>query len=165
MFCRRAVDGLLKGQFVISAVFASLLYGLQYCSFSKRDRRCIDGYYLRLVKRILLLPHDFHLSYEEAETRIGVERPSRRLDRERLRWTGHVLRREELVLYEVLIFVPEGGSRGRGRPRLRFIDTVRADMKARDIEVSARKPEDFWCALGDMAADRVWWRKEVVNKL
>ena len=165
VFCRRAVDGLLKGQFVSSAVFASLLYGLQYCSFSKRDRRCIDGYYLRLVKRILLLPHDFHLSYEEAETRIGVERPSRRLDRERLRWTGHVLRREELVLYEVLIFVPEGGSRGRGRPRLRFIDTVRADMKARDIEVSARKPEDFWCALEDMAADRVWWRKEVVNKL
>ena len=38
VFRRRAVDGLLKEQFVSSAVFASLLYGLQYCSFSKRDR-------------------------------------------------------------------------------------------------------------------------------
>ena len=99
VFCRRAAAGLLKGQFVSSAVFASLLYGLQYCSFSKQDLRCIDGYSVRLVKRILLLPHDFHLSYEEAETRSGVERPSRGLDRERLRWTGHVLRREEQVLY------------------------------------------------------------------
>ena len=47
----------------------------------------------------------------------------------------------------------------------RFIDTVRASMKVRKIEIDARKPEDFWSALEDMATDRVWWRKEVVNKL
>ena len=73
VFRRRAVGGHLKGRFVSSAVFASLLYGLQYCAFSKRDQRCLDGFYLRLVKRILRLPHDFHLSYVEAETRTGVK--------------------------------------------------------------------------------------------
>ena len=118
-----------EGQFVILAVFASLLYGLQYCSFGKRDQRCLDRFYLRLVKRILFLPHDYHMSYDEAVKRTGVERPSIRLGRECLRWSGHVLRRGELVLYEVLTFAPEGGSRGRGRPRLRFYDTIgrRAD--------------------------------------
>ena len=73
-----------------------------------------------------LLPFDYHLSYEEAQIRVGVERPSIHLSRERLRWTGHILRSEDRVLSEVLTFVPDGGKRGRGRPRLRFYDTIKA---------------------------------------
>ena len=138
VFRRRTVGGKLKGQFISSAVFASLLYGLQYCAFGKRDQRCLDGYYLRLVKRVLHLPHDHHLSYEEAEERTGVERPSMRLSKERLRWTGHALRSDDTVLTEVLVFVPEGGRRSRGRPRLRFYDTVKADLIARSMYVVVR---------------------------
>jgi len=112
VFRRREVGYHPKGQFVSSAVFSSLLYGLQYCSFSKRDQRCLDGYYLRLVKRICFLLHDYHLSYEEAVERVGVERPSHRLSKERLQWTGHVLRSGNRVFFEVLTFIPEGGQRG-----------------------------------------------------
>ena len=163
IFRRKAVHHHLKGLFVQSAVFASLTYGLQYCAVGKRDRRCLDGYYLRLIKRICLLPHDYHLSYEEAVVRSGVERPSLKLARERLRWTGHALRAEEPVLREVLTFVPEGGSRGRGRPRLRFYDTVKQDMRDRSIDVQHRTQQDFWEALGLLASDRSTWRKEIVN--
>ena len=164
VFCRRAVGGHLKGRFVSSAVFASLLYGLQYCAIGKRDQRCLDGFYLRLVKRILHLPHDFHLSYVEAENRTGVKRPSLRLAKERLRWTGHVLRSDEKVLSEVLMFVPDGGRRGRGRPRLRFYDTLKADLKSRDIFIDAKRQEDFWPMVAARAADRVRWRSDVVDK-
>ena len=164
VFRRKAVGGHLKGRFVSSAVFASLLYGLQYCAFGKRDQRSIDGYYLRLVKRILHLPHDFHLSYVEAENRTGVRRPSLRLAEERLRWTGHALRSDDQILSEVLSFVPEGGQRGRGRPRLRFYDTVKADLKSRDIFIDAKRQEDFWPIVAARAADRVNWRTAVVDK-
>ena len=162
VFCRRTVDGLLKGLFLRSAVLSSLLYGLQYGSFSKRDERCIDGYYLQLVKRLLFLPCNFHLSYEEAERRTGVERPSLCLRRERLRWIGHVMRQDEPVLLEVLTFSPEGGSRGRGRPRLRYYDTLKADLKARGVELLAKKQKDFWTSLSAKAEDRVAWRT-IVN--
>ena len=111
----------MKGRFIASAVLASLLYGLKYCAFGKRDLRCLDGFYLRLVKRVMHLPHDFHLSYAEAEARSGVHRPSLHLTKDRLRWTGHALRSDEKVLTEVLLFVPEGGRRVRGRPRLDFM--------------------------------------------
>ena len=163
VFGRRSIPGKLKGQFVSSAVFASLLYGLKYCAFSKRDQRCLDGFYLRLVKRILHLPHDYHLSYVEAENRIGVERPSQRLATDRLRWTGHALRSDEKVLSEVLLFVPEGGRRGRGRPPLRFYDTLKSDLKARNINIGVKRQEDFWDVLTTRAADRDSWRTEVVD--
>ena len=163
VFRRRAIGGHLKGQFVSSAVFASLLYGMQYCAFGKRDQRCLDGFYLRLVKRILHLPHNFHLSYADAERLTGVACPSLRLAKERLRWTGHALRSDDKVLSEVLTFIPEGGRRGRGRPRLRFFDTIKADLKSRDIEVNARRQPEFWSLLAARASDRKKWRAEVVN--
>ena len=50
LFRRRAIGGHLKGQFISSAVFASLLYGMQYCAFGRRVQRCLDGFYLRLAK-------------------------------------------------------------------------------------------------------------------
>ena len=115
------------------------------------------------MKRVCFLSHDYHLLYEDAEQRVGVDRPSHRLARERLRWIGHVLRSDERVLYEVLLFVPEGGQRGRGRPRLRFYDTVKSDLRARDITINARVQSDFWDALAVRAAERLSWRKEVVN--
>ena len=163
VFCRRTVSDRLKGKFVTSAVFASLLYGLEHCAFGKREHRCLDGYFLRLAKRIMHLRHDHHLSYMEAEERLGVQRPSLHLRKERLRWTGHVLRSDDTaVLYEVLYFVPEGGARRRGRPRRRFYDTVKEDLAERKIEINARDQIRFWQALSEKAADRAEWRTVVV---
>jgi len=40
-----------------------------------RVRRCLDGYFLRLVKRIMHMPFGNHLSYVEAEELLDVYRP------------------------------------------------------------------------------------------
>ena len=83
------------------------------------------GYFLRLAKRVMRLPHNHHLSYAAAERALGVQCPSRLLAKARLRWIGHALSSDDSVLIEVLNFVSEDGARGRGRPRRRFIDTVK----------------------------------------
>ena len=163
VFQRRGVTALLKGHFMDTAVFASLLYGLEHCAMRVSDIRCIDGFFLRLAKRVLHLRYDYHLSYEEAETRLGVQRPSVRLTRERLRWTGHMLRNEDEVLREVLTFVPEGGARGRGRPRLRFYDTLKSDLKERGYDIATRNHHDFWERVKAIADNRQEWRKIVVR--
>ena len=164
VFRRRTVGGRLKGQFMRSAVFASLLYGLEHCALGARDRRRLDGYFLRLAKRVLQLRYDYHLSYVEAEQRHGVERPSLQLEKNRLRWIGHALRSEDVVLREVLSFVPEGGMRRRGRPRLRFYDTMKADLATRSISLPARNQEEFWGQLQQMAVDRKNWQKIVMRR-
>ena len=164
VFCRRAVSDKLKGKFVGSAVLASLLYGLEHCAFGKREQRCLDGYFLRLAKRVMHLPHDHHLSYVEAEDRLAVRRPSLQLRKERLRWTGHVLRSDDTVLYEALTFIPEGGARRRGRPRRRFYDTIKEDIKERGAMISAKDQIRFWEELSQKAADRTKWRTLVYGE-
>ena len=163
VFSRRNIDAKLKGHFIDSAVFSSLLYGLEHCAIGPRDQRCLDGFFLRLAKRVLHLPFDYHLSYVEAERSLGVTRPSTRLQRERLRWTGHMLRSEDTVLFEALTFVPDGGARGRGRPRRRYYDTVKNDIVSRGIVLEHRSQEQFWRALAVHARDRNLWNSTVVN--
>ena len=87
-----------------------------------------------------------------------MKRPSTSLARERLRWLGHVLRSDDAVLTEVLNFVPEGGARGRGRPRRRFYDTIKEDLSVRGIIINARDQAGFWLTLANTAEDRVAWR-------
>ena len=163
VFSRRSVPDGLKGHFVDSAVMSSLLYGLEHCSMKKCDTRCLDGYFLRLAKRIMNLRFDYHLSYTEAENRLGISRPSKRLAVDRLRWVGHALRSEDLVLREVLDFIPEGGKRGRGRPKFRYYDTIKKDLEDRNIPVTSRSQEQFWDELSVLARDRLAWRKTVVE--
>ena len=162
VFQRRGVDSRLKGHFMDIAVFSSLLYGLEHCAIGARDQRCLDGYFLRLAKRVLHLQYNYHLSYEEAENRLGIQRPSIRLRRDRLRWIGHVLRSEETILQEVLHFVPTGGARNWGRPRLRYYDTLKFDIKERGIIINTNKQTLFWEAVKGLASNRQQWRRIVM---
>ena len=163
VFSRRLVSDKLKGQFVESAVFSSLLYGLEHFAIGIRDRRCLDGYFLRLAKRIMHMRFDYHLSYAEAEERLGVVRPSLRLAKERLRWVGHVLRSEDSVLREVIHFVPTGGARGRERPRRRYYDTVKQDIVERNIAIATKDQTRFWNELPIVVAERDLWGSTVVE--
>ena len=98
----------------------------------------------------------------EAANRLGVQRPSSRLIKERLRWIGHVLRSDDAVLREVIEFIPEGGAHGRGRPTRRY-DTIKVNLAACNIVVEARDQSNFWSALATKVADRVEWRKTAVS--
>ena len=111
----------------------------------------------------MFLRYYHHLSYVEAEEQLGVQRPSHRLRSERLRWAYHALRSEDLVLREVLSFVPEGGARGRGRPRRRFFDTIKSDVAERNINIATRNQEQFWDELAAIAVNRHQWRSNVVK--
>ncbi|KAK2178065.1 hypothetical protein NP493_564g03041 [Ridgeia piscesae] len=57
------------------------------------------------------------------------------LIRKNLRWTGHLMRvspdrLQKQILYSQLF----SGHRKRGRPRLRFKDTIKRNLKLRDID-------------------------------
>ena len=161
VFQRRGVNSKLKGQFMDTAVFSSLLYGLEHCAVGVRDQRCMNGFFLRLAKRVLHLRYDYHLSYQEAEDKLGIQRPSVRLARERLRWTGHMFRSQDEVLQEVLHFVPAGGERGRGRPRHRFYDTLKSDMKDRGVTINTRTQTLFWEQVKELSSNRDEWKRVI----
>jgi hypothetical protein len=47
----------------------------------------------------------------------------------RLRWAGHVVRMDEKELPKKILLTNPGGKRGRGQPKLRWIDGVEEEAK------------------------------------
>ena len=48
--------------------------------------------------------------------------------------TGHIQRHDELIANELLLWEPQHGTRGRGRPPLTFVDTIRGDTGLTDTD-------------------------------
>ena len=64
------------------------------------------------------------------------------LIRKNLRWTGHLMRMSpDRLPKQVLYSQLSSGHRKRGRPRLRFKDTIKRNLKLRDIKT------DSWTSL------------------
>ena len=81
--------------------------------------------------------------------RAGLHTIEDLLIKKNLRWTGHLLRMPidrppRQVLYSQL---PEG-QRPRGRPRLRYNDTIKINLKKKDIDINSWKSlslrRDVW---------------------
>ena len=100
-----------------------------------------------LAKSVLHLEFGYQLSYEEAEEKIGIQRPSVRLSKKRLRWTGH----------------------GRRCSRPRQIQASLLLHNQRGLVVSGcpdmgSTQNQFWLKLKERASDRLEWQNQWPNE-
>ena len=68
--------------------------------------------------------------------------------RKNLRWTGHLMRMSpDRLPKQVLYSQLSSGHRKRGRPRLRFKDSIKRNLTLRDIKTdSLSQQRDTWRA-------------------
>ena len=64
--------------------------------------------------------------------RVEVDDLEEHLRQNRLRWFGHIVRRDEEVEIKKVLELKIEGQRKRGRPVKRWIDMVEEDMKKGD---------------------------------
>ena len=86
-----------------------------------------------------------HWRNEEILEEAKVEQIATVMRRRRLEWFGHVKRRDETENIRAVVETMMEGKRPRGRPQLRWKDTVKRDMKA-------------WSIKEEWATDREKWR-------
>ena len=66
----------------------------------------------------------------------------------RLKWYGHVLRREDEYVSKRVMVIEVPGKRRRGRPKRRWLDNIKNDLSERELS-------------GEEAQDRVQWRHTI----
>ena len=71
---------------------------------------------------------------------------SKKVQESRLKWYGHVLRREDEYVGKRVMAMEVPGKRRRGRPKRRWLDSIRNDLSERELS-----RED--------AQDRAKWRR------
>ena len=79
---------------------------------------------------------------EHIRSTVKVERLGMKMREGRLRWYGHVMRRDKEYVGRKMMGMELPGKRKRGRRKRRFLDMVKEDMKevgAKEIDIEDRK--------------------------
>ena len=133
-------------------VWSTMLYGCEAWNISLAMQRKIEAAEMWFLRRMLRISWMEHVTNESVLERPGTRREMMRSIRQKqLRFLGHVLR--EGKLENVCVTGRIEGNRGRGRPRLKYTDTL-----ARAVGDGLRAVE-----LLQMANSRVQWRSMVDN--
>ena len=75
-----------------------------------------------------------------------VREISKKVHESRLKWYGHVLRREDEYVGKRVMGMEVPGKRRRGRPKRRWLDSIRNDLSEKELS-------------GEDAQDRPRWRR------
>ena len=143
----------VKGKIYRAIMLFTLLYGAEAWSVYRLQVKKLHAFMMRHLRLIMRITWIDKVTNKEILERIGLPSMEDLLIRKNLRWTGHLMRMSpDRVPKQVLYSQLSSGHRKRGRPRLRFKDTNKRNLKLRDIKI------DSWTSLSQR---RDKWRATV----
>ena len=132
----------VKGKIYRAIVLSTLLYGAEAWTVYRRQVKKLHAFMMRHLRSIMRLTWKDKVTNKEILGRIGLPSMEDLLIKKNLLWTGHLMRMSSDRLPKQILYSQlSSGHRQRGRPRLRFKDTIKRNLKLRDIKT------DSWTSL------------------
>ena len=141
----------MKGQVYTACVRSSMMYGCETWPTRVGHIQQMERAEMRMIRWMCGVSLADRLSSEELRRRVGVEGIGTLLRRHRLRWFGHVERKEDTNWVKRCTNLTVGGPTPIGRPRKTWQSSVSDDMRL--LGVNARD-----------AMDRAKWRRAIARK-
>ena len=136
-----------------ACVLSTLLYGSECWTLYAHQKSRLNTFHMKNLRRILNISWDDYITNNEVLRRAGIDSLHTILQQRRLRWLGHVCRMPDgRIPKDILFGQLASGTRGRGRPHLRFKDVCKGDLVSAGIEMHKWE---------DLTANRDLWRHEI----
>ena len=115
---------------------STLLYGAETWPVHIAVVHKLNSYMMRHLRLILNVKWWNFVSNEKVLQQAGLPSMYDALIQRNLRWAGHINRMENTRLPKQILYSQlKNGTRGVGRPRLRFKDTVKRNLKNKQISL------------------------------
>ena len=126
----RRISTSLKGKVMSNCVTPACLYGTENLALTELQQQRLQVCENDWVRNIARVTRADRRRMVELREETGVQRSlTERLVRSRLQWAGHVERMADDRLPNRAAESSEQGRKRRGRPRLRWEDCVKRDVK------------------------------------
>ena len=123
----------MKEKVYTACVRSVMLYGSETWAINAEQIARFDRTEMRMVRWMCGVTLRERYSNIILREKIGIEPVGEVMRRRRLRWLGHVLRKDDEDWVKKCMDMEVDGRRGRGRPRKRWIEVVTCDMKERGL--------------------------------
>ena len=127
--CDKKVPVKLKHKIYKTVIKPTMTYGAECWTIKKKDEMLMNKTemtMLRWIQGVSLREHKRNDEIREAATVQPIET---HLMQKRLHWYGHVRRRDESHITRTVLDMEVKGMIPRGRPKVRYMDTIGRDMK------------------------------------
>ena len=115
-----------------------MTYGAETWNIKKVQEKKLDVAEMKMLRWAcghVVIPGWTKIENREIWEKMKTTEVHRKIQKKRLRWYGHILRREkDHVARRVLDMIVEGGRRPR-RPRRRWFDCVKEDLAEKQLRV------------------------------
>ena len=138
----------VKGKIYKACVQSVMMYGSETWAMKVEDTQKLKRTEASMMRRMCGVSLKKHLSNKALRGRLGIDCVSDLVRRSRLRWFGHVVRKDDQQWVRKCMDFKVDGSAGRGRPRKSWLECVNDDMKKFGLKK-------------EMAHDRTVWRSAI----
>ena len=142
VICDRRLPARVKGKVYSSVVRSTMVYGLETVAVTKKQVEEMEVTKMKMLRFAMGVTRRTKIRNEHIRGTVKVERLGMKMREGRLRWYGHVMRRDQEYVERRMIEMELPGKRRRGRPRRIFLDVVKEDMGevgAKETDVGDRK--------------------------
>ena len=123
-----------------------MVYGLEMVVVTKKQVKEMEVTEMKMLRFAMGVMRKDKIRNEYIRNTVKVERLGIRMKEGRLRWYGHVMRRYQEYIGRKMMEMELLGKRKIGRPKRRFLDIVKEDIR----EVGVKEMD---------VEDRMVWRK------
>ncbi|KAK3545522.1 hypothetical protein QTP70_007766 [Hemibagrus guttatus] len=127
VLCERKISARIKGKVYRTVVRAAMLYGLETVSLRKRQESELEVAELKMLRFSLGVTRLDRIRNEYIRETAHVGRLGDKVREARLRWFGHVQRRESEYIGRRMLDMELPGRRQRGRPKRSGKSCIKSD--------------------------------------
>ena len=142
LICDRRLPARVKGKVYSSVVRPAMVYGLETVAVTKKQVEEMEVAEMKMLRFAMGVTRKVKIRKEHIRSTVKVERLGIKMREGRLRWYGHVMRRDQEYVGRKMMEMELPGKRKRGRPKRRFVDVVKEDMEevgAKETDIEDRK--------------------------
>ena len=143
---RRSLAG-VKGKVYSSVVTPTMVYGLETVAVTKKQVEEMEVAEIKMLRFAMGVTRKERIGNEYISGTVKVERLGMKMREDRLRWYGHVMRRDQDYVGRKMMEMELPERRRRGRPRKRFLNVVKEDMRELGAKIVWRKINTLWLPL------------------
>ncbi|KAK3552622.1 hypothetical protein QTP86_017898 [Hemibagrus guttatus] len=144
VLCDQKISARIKGKVYRTVVRPAMLYGLETVPLRKRQESELEVAELKMLRFSLGVTRLDRIRNKYIRGTAHVGRLGDKVREARLRWFGHVQRRESEYIGRRMLDMELPGRRQRGRPKRRYMDGINEDMKLVGASVEDAEDRDRW---------------------
>ena len=148
LLCDRRVSARLKGKIHRTVVRPAMMYGLETVAVTKKQEAELEVAEMKMLRFELGVTKMDRIRNSLIRGSLHVASIANKMREARLRWYGHVKRRDMEYVGQRALRMELPGKRRRGRPKRRYMDALVEDMKVAGVQEKDTQ-------------DRIKWRQQI----